>query len=91
LAPMIAENLARNAPLGASTEADPAIDAGGELVAQRAEEIWRCVNEIWSEVRDGRLPEDDDAIALRMREDGIAFRDGMQTMETIALGPVAES
>jgi hypothetical protein len=90
LAPMIAENLARNAPLVASAEADSAIDAGGELVAQRAEEIWRCVNEIWSELREGRLPEDDEAIAVRMREDGIAFRDGMQTMETIALGAVSE-
>jgi hypothetical protein len=91
LAPMIAENLARNAPLVASAEADPAIDADGELVAQRAEEIWRSVNEIWSELRDGGLVEDDDAIALRMREDGITFRDGMQTMETVALGAVAES
>ena len=36
------------------------------------------------------VAEDDDAIALRMREDGIAFRDGMQTMETIALGGVTE-
>jgi hypothetical protein len=36
----------------------------------------------------GRLPAEEDAIASRLRQDGIGFRDGLQTMETIALGAV---
>jgi hypothetical protein len=90
LAPLIAGNLSRNAALVDSAEASPAIDAGGEQVAERAEAIWRCVNGIWGEIREGELPGDDVAIARRMRQDGIAFRDGMQTMEAIALGPVSD-
>jgi len=88
LAAEIAENLTSNAPLTHEPGPDPDLDRGGELIGRRAEEIWVKVNEVWGELRDGRLPAEEDAIASRLREDGVAFRDGLQTMEAIALGPV---
>jgi Glycosyl transferase family 2 len=88
LAPVIAEHLVRTAPLVEQAGSDGDLDRGGEEVRRRAEEIWTRVNELWSEIREGRMAANGDAIAGRMREDGIAFREGMQTMEAIALGAI---
>jgi hypothetical protein len=88
LGPEIGEILGRTASLTQPAAPDPELDSGGEVIARRAEEVWAAMNEIWGEVREGRLPPEEDAIARRMREAGIAFSDGLQTMEAIALGPV---
>jgi hypothetical protein len=92
LAEDVSENLTRNSTLviGAGAGADADLDRGGERVRRRAEEIWVTVNEILGDLREGRVPADLDLIATRMREHGIAFRDGMQTMEAIALGPIQD-
>ena len=88
LATDVAENLTGNAPLMQEAGPDPDLDRGGDQITRKSEEIWARVNETWSEVREGRVPAEEEAIARRLREEGVDFRDGMQTMEAIALGPV---
>ncbi len=84
----VADVLQHGAPLIRDPGPDPDLDKGGEISARRAEEVHAGVNEIWVEMREGRVPPEEEAIARRLREAGIPFRDGLQTMETIALGPV---
>jgi glycosyltransferase involved in cell wall biosynthesis len=88
LSAAIADHLNRTAPLAEQAESDPDLDRGGEEVQRRADQIWTAVNELWSEIRAGRMTASGDAVAARMRENGIAFREGMQTMEAIALGAI---
>ena len=88
LAGAIAEHLKRTAALTAGAENHPDIDRGGDQVRRQADEVWTSVNGIWGEVREGAVAVDVDAIARRMRADGVSFREGMQTMETIAFGAV---
>jgi glycosyltransferase involved in cell wall biosynthesis len=89
LAPDVAGNLAQHAPLVVEPGADPDLDQGGEVIGRRSEEVWIVVNELWGDLTDGRLPAEEEAIAQRLREGGVPFREGVQTMETIALGPVS--
>jgi hypothetical protein len=87
LAPEVAAILRQGAPLTREAVAEPEIDRGG-LGARRADKLRISVDEIWGEMREGRLPVREEAIEWRLREAGITFRDGLQAMETIALGPV---
>jgi glycosyltransferase involved in cell wall biosynthesis len=88
LAPDVADNLRRNAPLTRRAGPDPDLDRGADQIARQAEEIWVTVNEIWHDLREGRLDARVDPIDCRLRGAGVSFREGLQTMETIALGPV---
>src|SRR5262245_24280401 len=88
LARRIAENLTRNAPLLVPATPDPDLDAWAEPGARRAEEIWESSNRIWEELRDGSLVSTAEAVAERLREVGIPFREGAQMIETIAQGPI---
>ncbi|HEY1237768.1 MAG TPA: glycosyltransferase [Solirubrobacterales bacterium] len=88
MAPDVSDNLMRNATLVVEPGPDPALDRGAELVARRAEEIWAKVNAIWGDLRGRAMPAEIGAVAQRMRESGVSFREGIQTMEAIALGAV---
>ena len=88
LAADVADNLTRHAPLTSEAGPDPDLDRGADEITRKSEEVWATVNEAWGELREGRLPAREEAIAWRLRERGVDFRDGMQTMEAIALGPV---
>jgi Glycosyl transferase family 2 len=88
LAADVADNVRRNAPLMQEPGPDPDLDRGGGEITRKSEKVWVLVNEAWSDVREGRLPAEEEAIAGRLRGAGVDFRDGMQTMEAIALGPV---
>jgi hypothetical protein len=89
LTPDVAANLARHAPLVVEPGSDPDLDRGGDQIGRRSEEVWATVNELLGELSAGRLPAEEEAIAGRLREGGIPFREGVQTLETIALGPVS--
>jgi glycosyltransferase involved in cell wall biosynthesis len=88
LADEVSEKIHRNTTLMVDFEPDPDLERSAELIERRSEEIWATANEIFAELREGRMPAETDAVAARMRESGISFREGMQTMEAIALGPV---
>jgi hypothetical protein len=88
MAPVIAEILRRSATLADEPGRDPDLDEGGDHIGAGTEEVWARVNETWGEVREGRLHAEDDAIARRLRERGLAFRPALETMEAIALGVV---
>jgi glycosyltransferase involved in cell wall biosynthesis len=88
LATDLAENLSRYAGLIESPRPDPELDGWGDQAAREADETWESANRIWRELREGRLVASFDAIASRLRESGVAFREGAQMIETIAQGPV---
>jgi Predicted glycosyltransferases len=88
LAGAVAENLTRHAPLTEPAEPDPDLDVWADSGARRAEETWARSNRIWQEVRAGDLAAELEPIASRLRESGIAFREGAQMIETIAQGPI---
>jgi glycosyltransferase involved in cell wall biosynthesis len=87
LAPAVADVLRQGAPLVHEPGAEPRLD-GGERGDRRARELRARVEEVWRELTEGRLPADEEAIASRLREAGVTYRDGLHAMETIALGPV---
>lgn len=84
----VGENLTRNAALTEQPRLDPELDQCADEMARRADEVWLSANEILGELRDGQLVAQTDPIAWRLREVGVAFREGAQMIETIALGPV---
>jgi glycosyltransferase involved in cell wall biosynthesis len=85
----IAQNLASNAELVG--ELDLADDRTEARIKERADANWAVGNGILGDLRAGRLAPDIDALDARLRPAGIPFREGMQTIETIALGPVVQS
>jgi glycosyltransferase involved in cell wall biosynthesis len=84
----VAENLSRNAGLTEEPRFDPDLDRHADEIARRADDVWHSANEILADLRQGRLPARADPIAWRLREAGIAFREGAQMIEIIAQGPV---
>ena len=91
VASAVAENLARNAPLLVQARPDPELDRAGDQIKRRADEMWATANRMLGDLRAGRLDPQVEVVESRLRASGIAFREGMQTMETIALGPVRAS
>ena len=91
VASAVAENLARNAPLLVQAGPDPGLDRAGDQIKRRADEMWATANRMLGDLRAGRLDPQVEVVESRLRASGIAFREGMQTMETIALGPVRAS
>jgi Glycosyl transferase family 2 len=84
----IGQNLSQNAGLLVEAGPDRDLDRGGEQAKRNADQVWKAANALLEQLRTDDLELEIDLVAERLRAGGIAFRDGMQTIETIALGPV---
>ena len=84
----VGQNLAGNAGLVGTAERDPDLDRGGDQIKRSAEEAWEVANALLGDLKAGRIDPEIDLVETRLRASGVGFREGMQTMETIALGPV---
>ena len=84
----VAAHFAQCAGLTREPGPDLDLDAGTELVRRRAERVWRESNAILSDLREGRLAPDEEALNERLRGAGISCREGAQVIETIAQGAI---
>ncbi len=90
LAAEIGRHLTRSAGLAADRTADAELDAAADLIARRGEGILRRSSAVWAELRRGALAPEADAVARRMRDVGVAFREGMQMIELSTQHPIAQ-
>ncbi len=88
LAAEVGRHLFRTAGLVADLAVDHELDVAADEIAQRGERIQRRSNAIWTELRRGALQPEADALARRLRDVGVTFREGMQMIEVSTQGPI---
>jgi hypothetical protein len=86
LAAEIGRRLSRSAGLLADPAADSELDSAANEVAQRGEQIRQRSNAVWAELRQGAPAPDVDAVVERLRDAGVAFREGMHMIEASTRG-----
>jgi GT2 family glycosyltransferase len=88
LAAEIGRHLSRSAGLVGGTAANSELDWTTGEIEQRNERTRRRSNAVWAEVRQGALVPEVDPVARRLRDVGVAYREGMHMIEASTQGPV---
>jgi hypothetical protein len=87
LAAEIGRHLSRSAGLVVDPAADAKLDVAAGELAQRGDRIRQRSNGVWQELLQGALAPESDAVARRMREVGVVFREGMHMIEASTQRP----